>query len=113
MKQIDLRKLSFPKNVHMQLLFEILTEREIVKLLNFFAEKPPSQRIIRFPRRKVILKAISFYYGELVMAGSMTWEQAVRELRIKFGSLEKFGLGQKEIKRLYKQRKREIARELK
>lgn len=108
MRQIDLGKLSFPKNTNMNLLTQVLTEREVVKLLNFFADRPPEERIIRLPRRKVILKAICFFYGEQVSLGKMTWDEVVKELEIRFGNLAAVGLSEKEIKRLFDQRTKEI-----
>jgi len=39
MKRIDFRKLSWPANAHMDLLAQIFTERELLKLINFFADK--------------------------------------------------------------------------
>jgi len=40
--------------------------------LKFFADRPPSERIIRLPKKKIIVKAIVFYYMEFVAAGSIS-----------------------------------------
>lgn len=111
MKRLDFRKLSWPANLHMDLLSQVLTERQLAKLINFFADRPPGERIIRLPKRQTILKALCFYYGEKVDVGKLTWDEVMEELRLKFGNLEKFGLSRKKVKYLFGQRRREIEKQ--
>ena len=108
MRKIDFKKLSWPANTNMDLLAKALTERELIKLLKFFSNRSEKDRIIRLPRKAIIVKCLIFAYMEQVSAGKMDEKEALSELRLKLGYLcpEK-----KEIKRLYYQRKKEILRE--
>jgi len=105
MRIIDFKKLSWPANTNMDLLTQCLTERELLKLLKFFADKPETDRIIRMPKQQTIVKSILFYYLEQVAVGKMKEKDALIELKLKLGNLCP---SKKEIKRLYNQRKKEI-----
>ena len=105
MLKIDFKKLSWPASTKMDLLSEALTERELSKLLEFFADKSESDRIIRLPRRAIIIKAIIFFYMELIDARKISKTKALAELKLKLG---KRCPNYWECKRLYQQRKKEI-----
>ena len=105
MVKIDFRKLSWPKSTRMDLLGKALTEKELVKLLEFFSDRPESDRIIRLPRRAIIVKSIIFFYFEKITTGKISKIRALTELELKLGNSCPSWW---EMKRLYQQRKREI-----
>ena len=106
MQKVDFKKLSWPKSAGMNLLSEALTEKELTKLLMFFSDRSESDRIIRLPRRAIIIKSIIFYYMELIDAKRMSKIKALAEMRLKLG---KSCPSWWECKRLYYQRKKEIS----
>lgn len=89
----------------MNLLGKALTEKELSKLLEFFADKSESDRIIRLPKRQTIIKSIIFFYMELIDAGKISKIRALTEMRLKLGKNCPCWW---ECKRLYHQRKKEI-----
>jgi len=72
MKKINFKKLSWPGSSRMNLMSEALTEKELLKLLNFFADRSENDRIIRLPRQAMIIKSIVFFYMEMVTAKKMS-----------------------------------------
>lgn len=104
------KKLIWPKSAHVELLSKILGEEKTMELISFFANRPVNERLVRFPKKVVILKLVTFYFGQKEKRGEMTWPEIMNELKGKFRTLKELGLSRKEVKRLYKQRLKEISK---
>ena len=102
------RKLIWPKSAHIELLSEILGEEKTMELICFFANRPVDERLIRFPKKVTILKSLAFYYGQEVQNERMTWDEVMNELKGKYRTLKEVGISRKEIKRLHKQKVKDI-----
>lgn len=108
-----LSKLAWPRTYRVHELAEILDEKSLLSLLIYFADKSPKERTFLFPRRQVIRKVLSHYYGQKVEAGELSWDEVMEILKGKFESLKQIGISRKEIKRLHRQRSEEIKHEIK
>lgn len=108
------RKLSWPKNTHMDLLAQIIPENLLIRLLGSFKNRSEEERIVRFPKSETILKCLAYYYGQKVESGVVSWKGIMKNLKGDYSTLKqlrketKLRISQKEIKKLFAQRKREI-----
>jgi len=108
-----LSKLAWPRAYRIHELAEVLDQESLVALIVHFANKGPKERAFLFPRRQVIRKVLSHYYGQKVQDGELSWDEVMEILKGQFESLKQIGISRKEIKRLFKQRNFEIEREIK
>ena len=82
-----------------------------------FKNRSEEERIVRFPKSQTILKCLAYYYGQKVERGELSWKEVMRELKGDYPTLKelrketKLKISQKEMKKLFHQRKREIANE--
>jgi len=112
-------KLNWPKNSRMNLLSEIIPKDFLVRLLGLFMDRSEEERIVRFPKAQTILKCLAYYYGQQVERGELSWKEVMRELKGwgNFKTLKelrketKLKISQKEMKKLFQQRKKEIQNE--
>ena len=112
-------KLNWPKNTRMDLLAEVIPEDLLLKLLKLFRDRSEEERIVRFPKAQTILKCLAYYYGQQVERGELSWKEVMRELKDwgNFKTLKelrketKLKISQKEMKKLFQQRKKEIQNE--
>lgn len=120
MEKTLFKKLSWPKNIHMDLLSEVIPEDLLLKLLELFRDRSEEERIVRFPKRQTILKCLAYYLGERVESGEISWKEAMQEWKGDYRTLKELGeerigmkTSRKELKNLHQQRKkeREIANE--
>lgn len=109
------KKLSWLKNTHMDLLAQVLPEDMLLRLLTLFRDRSEEDRIVRFPKSQTILKCLAYYYGQRVERDELSWKEVMKELKGTYPTLKKLRketklkISQKEMKKLFAQRKKEIA----
>lgn len=112
------KKLEWPMNTRMDLLAEVLPEDSLVRVLTSFKDRSEEERCVRFPKSQTILKCLAYYYGQRVeKRGELSWKEVMKELKGNYPTLKelrketKLKISQKEMKKLFQQRKKEIANE--
>ena len=105
-----IKKLSWPTNTRMHLLAEVLDEKSLEKLIDFFKDLSESERTIRLPKRQTVKKLIAYYFWQKILSGSKTWSEVRQQMKKLMGkeALREFNITKKEMYRLFRQRRNEI-----
>lgn len=103
-------ELNFPSGLNLKLLSSVISENKLKNFIKENAGKSRRERRIVLPSHRCISKVIAYYYGKRVEEKEMNWSEVMKILKTAGGlkDLISAGLERKEIKRLYKQRCREI-----
>jgi len=110
-------KLNWPTNTHMNLLAEIIPEDLLLRVLTLFKDRSEEERMVRFPKSQTIVKTLAYYYGQRVERGELSWKEVMKELKGHYPTLKqlrketKLKISQKEMKKLFQQRMKEINNE--
>ncbi len=91
MEKTLFKKLNWPKNTHMDLLAEVLSENSLHRLLKLFRDRSEEERIVRFPKHQTILKCLAYYLGERVESGEISWKEAMQEWKGDYPTLKRLG----------------------
>lgn len=111
------RKLNWPTNTHMNLLATIIPDDLLLRVLTLFKDRSEEERIVRFPKAQTILKCLAYYYGQKVERDELSWKLVMKSLKGNYPTLKelrketKLKISQKEMKKLFQQRKKEISNE--
>jgi len=106
-----LSKLAWPGNYRIHELAEVLDEKNLIALIIHFADRSPKERAFLFPRRQVIKKVLSHHFGKKVEDGELSWDEVMEDLKDRFTELKQIHITRKEVKRLFRQRRKEILEE--
>ena len=105
---MKLRDLQLPKGLNVDFLLRFLSEEELMAVIGDMADKPREQRKIILPSRSCMRKCLIYY---LVEKHKGDFSKVMDVLRDNGSVLASHGHYISNIKRLYKQRKREIKNE--
>jgi hypothetical protein len=108
--KIDFRKLSFPKGLNLELLKPFLTEQKLRKLIAGSAKKSRRERKVILPSDVCLRKIICHWLWNEILAGRTTWPKVKAQLK-KSAMLKDLKFDKVAIKRLWRQREREILKE--
>jgi hypothetical protein len=105
-------ELNWPKALNLDLIRSLISRDDFLNLVLKNLEKDRKVRRIVLPSKSCLKKCVAFHYGQLVAKGIMTWPQVIEELKKGTGkSIKGLGLFRAELKRLHKQRAKEISKE--
>ena len=108
MRQIEYSKLCWPEGLNLNILFTVLSERNLRALLSQHSQEERRARRIILPSHKTIKKVIFHYIWSLVENGEISWDEVKGDFKKEFGTLREANISKKEMKRLYVQRRKEI-----
>jgi len=111
MIKIDFNQLAWPKGLNLNKLQDFLSEEKLKKIIILNLNNSRKERVIILPSKKCVKKILAHYLVDQVNQKKLTMEQLMTELK-KREFLEELGLDKKQLKRLYKQRCKEIIKEL-
>jgi len=111
MIKINFTELAWPKGLNLNKLQDFLSEEKLKKIIIENLNNSRKERIIILPSKKCAKKILAHFLMTQVQQGNITMEKLLKELK-KQGFWEELGLDKKQLKRLYRQRSREIIKEL-
>jgi len=111
MIKIDFNLLAWPKGLNLSKLQPYFTQEKLKKIIIKNLNNSRKERIIILPSKKCAKKILAHFLMTQVQQGNITMEKLLKELK-KQGFWEELGLDKKQLKRLYRQRSREIIKEL-
>lgn len=105
-------ELSWPRKMNISLL-KFLPEEELTALILNNLDKARTERRIVLPSKKCARKVVCYFYGKQVEElGTMSWDEAMEEMKGDSKTLKALKLSRKKVKQLYEQRKKEISLEI-
>jgi len=104
-------KFNWPQGLNLEILENVLSDEDFIKLIVTFMDKPRLERRIVLPSLRCCQKVLAHAFWSRIEAGEMDWEKIKKSLRKEYGSMAFVGIRKDQIKKLYEQREREIARE--
>jgi len=108
MRRIEYSKLCWPAGLNLDILFIVLSERNLRALLSQHSQEERRARRIILPSHKTIKKVIFHYIWGLVENGEISWDEVKRDFKKEFGTLKEANISKKEMRRLFRQRKKEV-----
>lgn len=107
------KDLEFPRGLNLDLLATMVPEGQLIDFILSYAYKTRKERRIVLPSQSCIKKVICHFYGTQVEKNKMSWEQVMEFLKGKLSMFKDANLSQRDVKRLFAQRKVEAVRERK
>lgn len=104
-------KFSWPKGLNLEILENVLSEEDLIKLIVAFMNKPRAERRIVLPGFRCCRKVFAHALWSRIEAGEMTWQQYKKSTRKEHGSMAIVGVKKDQIKKQYLQREKEILKE--
>jgi len=104
-------ELNWPRKLNLRPLQKFLTEKELEMMVMSHLDKDRWKRRIVLPSAKCFRKVVAYYFGCQVETGKMSWNEVMEKIRGSFKTLKEFGDTRKKVRKLYEQRKKEIAKE--
>jgi len=105
-------ELMWPRKLNLGLL-KFLPEEELTALILNNLDKARTERRIVLPSKKCARKIVCYYYGKQVEElGTMSWDEAMEEMKGDSETLKALKVSRKKVKELYLTRKKEISLEI-
>jgi len=111
MKEINFSKLKFPAGLNLDLLKEILPEKEFRKFIVRYSKEKRKNRRIILPSHACVKKTFFHYLWSLVENGEASWEMIKRDFYAELETLKSAGISKKDVIKFYNQRQKEIVME--
>ena len=108
--KILMEDLTFSPGTGMAILQEFMPSMILWELVKSLKGEDKKARTITLPSAHDLKKAIAYYFGQKVKRDEITWTEVAKIWRGNL-KMKESGLSIKEMKRLHKQREREILRE--
>jgi len=111
MIKINFTELMWPKGLNLNKLRDFLSEEKLKKIIISNLNNSRRERMIILPSKKCAKKVIAHFLMSQVQQDDITMDQLMKDSKLR-KVLEELGLDKKQLKRLYRQRSREIIKEL-
>ena len=108
MNKINFSKLKFPEGLNLDLLADILPEKEFREFIVKYSRKKRKERRIILPSHSCIKKVFFFYLWNLVESRQATWSEIKKDFYSELETLKSAGISKKDVIKFYDQRQKEI-----
>jgi len=110
-KKIEFKNLAWPKGLNLGILEEIMKAKNPTDFILMRTILDRKQRRIILPSWATFVKVFCHYLWGLVEKETVTWQEVKKYIQDNFGTVENFAFSQFQVKRLYRQREKEIKSE--
>ena len=105
---IKFENLAWPKGLHLNILKDILSADDSTDFILKRSILDRKNRRIILPSWKTFVKVVCHFLWSLIEKEEATWDEVEKYIRDNFGTLEKFAVSKFQVKRLYRQREKEM-----
>jgi len=107
MQRIRYSELKWPAGLNLDILSEVLSEKELRDLLVKYSKEERLKRRIILPSSKTIKKVVLHYLWSLIERGETSWKEVKQDFKKDFKTLKAIDISKREVKRLFIQREKE------
>ncbi len=111
MPKIDFKELQWPKGLNLSQLAKLLPEDALRKIIARNCRLQRKERRIILPSLACCKKVLAHRMWKRILNSETSWEKEKEDLQKEFGTIANVKIKKSMVKKLYKQREREIAKE--